>query len=408
MKGVMVVLDGIGDEACSGLGGKTPLEAAGTPNLDWFAAKGKLDYCYTVKKDFVPESHEGVLSLFGYDGLSVGRGALEAMGLGVELKSGDLALRCNFASIDDLKSGMILDRRAGRTLTTKEARVLAKAINEEVKLNGKFKFEFIAGVQHRGALVIRGGFSDNVSDVRQRNGRIVFSKNLDEDDDSQLSAEIINQFVRKSFEVLDKNPVNIIRARKGLYSANVLLCRGAESDKLNFKKLRGNWMALGYMPLEIGIAKALKMEVYKFKYPKLKGIDVYENLYTGLKLAIKNSIKMIKKNKKKIDYFYIHLKESDLPGHDNKPLDKVKMIEMIDLGLFGYLRKILGKGEKLIVTGDHCTACRKKEHTAGAVPLLSWPYDGKERKGQRFTEAWGERGKRFIGRQVLKEKLFIK
>lgn len=408
MKGVIVVLDGIADEGVYSLGQKTPLEFAKTPNLDFFSGKGKVDYCYPVKKDYVPESNEGVLSLLGYDSFSVGRGALEALGLGINLTSGDLAFRCNFASIDDINEGGVLDRRAGRTLTTKEAKTLAQAINDNVKL--EFPFRFYSSVQHRGVLVIKGGFSDNIGDVEVKNGKLTFSKVLDEDDDSQLSADLVNKFVRKSYDVLDKHPINVARARKGLFSANVLLCRGAESDKLRLKKLKGKWMALGYMPLEIGIARAAKMDVYKFAYPKLKNMDVYNNLYAGLRGAIKSSIKMLKKNKKRYDYFYVHFKECDIPGHDNKPLDKVKMIEMIDGKFFGFLRKYLREGEKLIVTGDHATACRKKAHTAGEVPVLSFPYPGEGKKGKsegvRFTESEGMKGRRFLGKRVLIERMF--
>jgi 2,3-bisphosphoglycerate-independent phosphoglycerate mutase len=404
MKGVFVILDGIGDEACKDLNGKTPLEYAKTPNLDRFAFRGKIDYCFTVREGYVPESNEGVLSLMGYESSEVGRGALEALGLGVKLTNGDLALRCNFASIDDLDNKEVLDRRAGRVLRTKEARILAKAINKGVKLNGGLKFNFVPGIQHRAALVIRGGFNDNISNVESKNGKMVFSTALDDEDDSKFAADLVNQFVRKSHDILDKHKINLDRARRGLYSANVILCRGAESDKINMKKMKGNWMALGYMPLEIGIARALKMDVYRYRVPKMRNVDVYGHLYKRLDGAIKSSVKMLKKNKSKYDYFYVHLKETDLPGHDGKAEDKVKMIEMIDKELFGFLRTYIGKG-KLVVTGDHVTSCKKKEHTAGAVPVLSCPFDEKERK-QRFTEKDGLRGKKIVARKLLSEKLF--
>ena len=267
-------------------------------------------------------------------------------------------------------------------------------------------------------LIIRGRFSDNISDVEEKGGKLIFSKPLDEHENSGLSANLINQFVRRSFEVLDKYPLNIARAKKGLFSANVLLCRGAGSGKVKLKKLRGKWMGLGYMPLEIGIERAVGMEAYKFRYPKLKGIDVYANLYSGLKKAIRNAIKMLKRNRKKYDYFYIHFKECDIPGHDNKPLEKVKMIELMDKRFFGYLRRFI-KDEKLIVTADHVTSCRKKAHTAGIVPVLFYQikelptYGIKIRRieiieGQRFTESDGMKGEMILGRKLLEEKMFSK
>ena len=122
---------------------------------------------------------------------------------------------------------------------------------------------------------------------------------------------------------------------------------------------------------------------------------------------MKYSIKMLRKNKKKYDYFYIHFKETDLPGHDNKPLDKVKMIELLDKKFFKFLKKFI-KNEKLIITADHTTACRKKAHTAGSVPVLSYPLNNKIREGQRFTESCGLQGKQILAKRLLKEKLFEK
>ena len=409
MKGIFIIIDGVADEPCSILKGKTPLEAAETPYLDEIAKKSRIDYCYPIKEGIAPESSSAVVSLFGYDYRDAPRGSLEAQGAGLKLKKGDLALRCNFATID--KIDKIIDSRAGRTLTTREAKELAKEINEKVKL--PYKFEFHALNQHRGVLIFRGGFSDNISnaDPFYGNGvvvdstrKMIFSKALDEEEDSQLSANLVNSFIRNSHEILGKHPVNIARERKGLYAANVILCRDAGNSPIKFKKLRGKWMALGYMPLEIGIAKAVGMEVYKFKYPKLKSIDVYSTLYSGLRKAIKYAIKMMKRNYKKYDYFYIHFKETDIPGHDGKPIDKVKMIEMIDYKFFSFLSSFIGSN-KLIITADHTTSSNKKRHTDGAVPVLIYPEKGSKEK-QRFTEKDGLKGEKWIGKKLLEGALF--
>ena len=137
MKGVLVILDGLGDLPNRQLDGQTPLEAAQTPNLDFLANRGEIGYMYPVKPGFIPQSDEAIISIFGNDLISSTRGQLEAEGAGIKLIRGDLALRANFATIDSLKKGNILDRRAGRTLTTSEAKVLAKALND-IKLPCKF------------------------------------------------------------------------------------------------------------------------------------------------------------------------------------------------------------------------------------------------------------------------------
>ena len=415
MKGVFVVLDGVADESCKVLDGKTPLEFAKTENLDELTKKGKLDYGYTIKEGVAPESSSALISLFGEDYRYAPRGVLEAMGLGINLKNGDLALRCNFASVKDLESGEIIDRRCGRTLTTKEARILAKEINEKVKL--PFKFEFYPGVQHRGVLVFRGGFSDNVTGadaaysegkVKSNDGKIIYSIPLDEEEDSKLSSDLINAFMRKSHEVLEKSSINEIRKKRGLFPANFIICRGPGSEVIRYKKLKGKWMALGYMPLEKGIARAFGMDIYHLRYPKMKGIDVYDNLFSGLKKALKYSVKMLKRYKKKYDYFYIHIKETDTPGHDNKPLEKVKMIEMIDEKLFSFLKNYISKGAKLVVTADHTTSCRKKGHTDSPVPVLSCNIFDKKGNADRFTENESRKGKRWEGKKLLEGTLFLK
>ncbi|MBX4196429.1 2,3-bisphosphoglycerate-independent phosphoglycerate mutase [Candidatus Pacearchaeota archaeon] len=411
MKGVFVILDGIADEPCTALHGKTPLEAAKTPNLDALARKSSIGYCYPIKEGVAPESSSAVVSLLGYDPQLAARGTLEAQGAGFKLRAGDLALRCNFATIQDLDSGTILDRRAGRTLTTDEARLLAHAINTQVKL--PFPFEFKATMQHRGILVIRGGFSDNITnaDPYYINGMVnqhatdtmVYSKSLDDEDDSKLSSELINSFVRQSFEVLDKHPVNMARAKKGLFVANILFCRDAGNNPLKFKKLRGKWMALSYMPLEVGIARAAGMEIFHFSYPPMKHMDVYANLHEGLKKATQNAVDMLKKYSGKYDYFYVHFKETDIPGHDNKPHEKVHMIELIDQYFFSFLQKFIGT-HKLVITGDHTTACARKAHTADPVPVLVYP---SEKEGShRLTEQAGKQGRRMSASKLLENTLF--
>lgn len=403
MKGILIILDGAADEPCQALAQITPLQAAKTPNLDSIARKAVINHCYTVKEAFVPESDKAIVSLLGYDFVFTSRGALEAKGLGIKLKNGDLALRCNFATIDNLQDKNILDRRAGRTLTTKEAKILAEAINKSVRL--PYNFEFCTGIQHRGALVIKGGFSSNITDIETNKGRLEFAQAQDEEDDSKLSAELVNSFVRQSHEILNKHPINITRAKKGLFSANIILCRGAGNEPAKFKKLKGSWIALGYTPLEIGIAEAAGMNLCRFKYPKLKNMDVYENLYNGLKKAIKFAIKMLKRYKNKYEYFFIHFKELDVAGHDNKPLDKVKMIEMLDERFFSFLKNFI-ENKKLIIVPDHMTSCRQKAHTANPVPVLIYPADKEQDK--RFTEELGLKGKKILGRKLLSDYMFTK
>ncbi len=410
MKGVFVIMDGLGDLPHPVLEGKTPLEAANTPNMDFLAARGELGYCYTVKPGFIPESDEAIVSLFGNPLMSSTRGQLEARGTDLKLTRGDLAFRVNFGTIDSLNKGNILDRRAGRTLTDEEAEVLGKALNK-IKLS--VKFDFKPTIQHRAALVFRGGFSDNISgnDSTYTQGKSVPESKikkcepLDDDENSTYTANVVNEFLEKAGEVLANHPVNKERMKKGLLPANYLLIRGPGIEPPKLKQYR-KWLSTNYMPLEIGFSNVSGMKNFPFNYPKLRGLDAYENLWRGLRKACKNAINTIKKNHKKFDYAYIHLKETDLPGHDNKPFEKKLMIEYIDISLFRFLRRFAPPHKiKVLVTGDHSTPCRLKAHSADPVPVLFYPAEDTIPKPREFCEKEARKGTlgRMVGGEQLKK-----
>jgi len=411
MKGVLIILDGLGDLPNKQLEDRTPLEVAYTPNMDFFATRGELGYFYPVKPGFVPESDEAIMSIFGNDVIDSIRGQLEARGTDLELKRGDLALRINFATIDSFEKGNIKDRRVGRTLTSAEAELLSESLNE-IKLS--HEFVFVPTVQHRAVLVLRGGFSDNIlgNDKTYTKGRseilhkVVPCVALDDEENSIYTANILNEFLRKANEVLKKHPVNVLRKEKGLLPANYVLLRGPGIEKPKLKQYK-KWISANYMPLEIGFSRVCGMKNFAFTYPRFKGIDSYKNLYDGLKKACKHSIKVIKRNIKKADYVYIHIKETDSPGHDNKPFEKKQMLEYIDKTLFSFLRGFApAKKIKIVVTGDHSTPCKLRNHSADPVPVLL--YDFGVPKERKFNEKECRKGKlgRIVGKEFLKKVKF--
>ncbi len=413
MKGILVILDGVGDLPNKQLDNKTPLEGAEMPNLDFLAARSRMGIMDPVKQGFVPESDEAIVSIFGNEQIDSTRGQLEAKGAGLKVTRGDLALRVNFGTIDNYKDGNIIDRRAGRTLTTAEAEKLGQALN---RMEFPVKFVFEPTVQHRAALIFKGGFSDNImgNDMTYYQGKsknsdkIINSKPLDDDENSVYTANVLNEFIEKSYEILDKHPVNEDRRKRGLLPANYLLVRGAgiEIPKLRLYK---KWMSVACMPLEKGFSELSGMKVFSFNYPKLTSLDSYENLYDGLERYCKNAIKFLKKNYKKYDYAYIHVKETDLPGHDNKPLEKRNMLENIDGNLFKFLRKFAPPhGIKVVVTGDHSTPCKLKSHSADPVPVLF--YDNSIPEEKHFCESVAKKGSlgRFIGNDLFKKVGFDK
>jgi 2,3-bisphosphoglycerate-independent phosphoglycerate mutase len=389
MKGVLVVIGGLGDRRCKQFGGRTPLEVAEKVNLDYMAKKGKLGLLYPVNKETAPESDTAVVCILGNEPFLSSSGVFEAIGAGIKLERGDLALRTNFGTLkakkSELEKGKIIDRRAGRTLTTKEAEVLGQEIN---KIYLPRKFLFKPTIQHRGVLVMRGGFSDNITNtdpayhikgkfVEHHNFR--FSFPLDDDENSQYTSNIINELIEQSFNKLEEHPINKEREAKGLLPANILLTRDAGIKIPELKKMKG-WMAIQYMPLEIGICKVAGMEVFSFPYPEMKDFDVYENIHNALDKAIKFSINTLKKNHKQFHYAYIHFKETDIPGLDNKPHEKKTMIEKIDKKFFSFLRKFAEKNDiKVAVTSDHSTPCSVKSISSDPVPILLFGGKGQDK-----------------------------
>lgn len=431
MKGVLVILDGMGDLPIESLEGRTPLESTQIPNLNFLATRGEMGYLYPVKPGFIPESDEAIVSIFGNEQTSSTRGQLEAIGSGLKMVHGDLAFRVNFATIDSLKEGNIIDRRAGRTLSTSEAEILAKALNK-IKLS--CKFEFVSTIQHRASLVFRGGFSDNISgnDTTYYKGQTKITNKislihpLDEDENSQYTSNIVNEFLEKAYEVLNSHPVNEGRRKRGLLPANYLLIRGAGIDVPRLKLYR-KWLSVAYMPLEKGFSQLSGMRVFSFDYPKLKGLDAYENLWDGLRKACKFSIKVLRRQKNNFDYAYIHIKETDIPGHDNKPSEKIAMLEYLDKTLFRFLREFCPPHNiKVVVTADHSTPCKLKNHSADPVPVLFYNQAlpkiekkhsfeaGSEKRteieGQRFSERESRKGNlgRMIAGEMLEKVGFLK
>ncbi|MBU2637601.1 MAG: 2,3-bisphosphoglycerate-independent phosphoglycerate mutase [Nanoarchaeota archaeon] len=408
MKTIFIILDGAAGTPDKELKNKTPYEAANTPNLDFLAKNGRTGMVQTVGKGIAPESDVAVMAVLGYDPhrYFTGRGPIEAEGAGVKLGKEFLALRTNFATIENDE---IKDRRVGRSLTTKEAKELEKEINKKVKLKCKFKFK--STTEHRGVLVLYGKFSDKITNVdpayekkgafgvARANTKFIIQECKALENKAEKTAEIINEFVKQSRDVLEQSSVNTKRIKSGFLPANVILPRDA-GNKLPKLPKRKSWAAIVGMPLEIGIAEAAGMKILKVKYPPIRTSDAYKHIYNCLNAEINYSIKYLKSKWKKFDSFYLHFKETDIPGHDGLPEEKKKMIELIDRKFFSFARKL---NARIIVTSDHSTPCSLKAHSADPVPLLV--YDGKAKDNVNgFSEKECRKGSLglILGKDILK------
>jgi len=380
-----VLLDGCADRPAPSLNYTTPLEAAYTPNLDSIAARSKLGSVITVGKGIAPESDIAVFNMLGYsfsDGYP-GRGVVEALGSGLEIRRGDLALRANLASG---RNGRIVDRRAGRNLTQEEAELLAKDLNT-ISLSGA-RFEFKATISYRGVLVIRGdqplsAAITNTDPAYARVGgfgaaketsgadRVMKSVPESKDGSSARAAELVNEFTKKAQRVLDTSEANKERIRQGKIPANLVLLRDAGDhlpEPVPFEKKYGMMgTALVEMPAEVGIARLLGMKMVPIKDMK----DMSEKARLFSAELMDGAV------------VYVHIKGPDEFGHDGDAKGKKKNIETIDRDFFSTALRHVDEAT-LVVSCDHATPCTLKRHSADPVPLL---VSGRgEGDGRRFSE----------------------
>jgi 2,3-bisphosphoglycerate-independent phosphoglycerate mutase len=404
LKLIYVAIDGMGDLPIAELGNKTPLEAAETPNMDFLAKNGKTGLMYTVRKGVAPESDVAVISLLGYDPFeySTGRGIIEAVGAGLNVVDGDLALRCNFATLG--QGRRIIDRRVARSLTTEEAAELSEVVNENVKLEScPATFEFRNTLGHRAVLVFKSKgkcLSGKITNsdpayttvngigVATPNVEMVLKKSepLDDTEEARNSAALVNEFIEKTHEVWENHAVNKKRAAEGKLKANCVLTRDAGSELPKFfninERYNVNFAALADMHAERGIAHLAGMQATLLPPPS-------GDLERDCEIRVKKLLDILPIH----DCFYIHLKGPDEPGHDGNCYRKTEIISAIDKHFFGrLLEEISLKDHTLCVTCDHATPCALKVHSDTPVPLLISGGKITDEKVGKFSERNCENG----------------
>jgi 2,3-bisphosphoglycerate-independent phosphoglycerate mutase len=415
---VLVVLDGMGDLPHPALKGKTPLEAASTPNMDLLAGAGSLGLLNPVRRGVAPESDAGVLGLLGYnpETESPGRGVLEAIGAGVDVKDGEVALRFNFATAND--QGLIVDQRVGRGLSTEEARDLAKALTDADLLKGEgIEALVLATVGHRGVVHLKpvsgvplSGDVSNSDPFYERVGRAghalrptspypVRVRALADSPSARRTAEAMNLLSSRAIAVLDDHRVNASRRSKGQLLANRLLLRDAGTRPVGivtFLERHGiEGSAVTEMPVERGIAKILGLEDV-FVGPM--GQDVPRELGRRAELAREALARK--------PFVYVHLKGPDEPGHDGLAEKKRDIIERLDRFFMGpFLKDLDLRKVRVAVTADHSTPCVRKGHTDDPVPLLVVGGKGFEpgKPPVKFSETSAKQGVlgEMLGRQLV-------
>jgi 2,3-bisphosphoglycerate-independent phosphoglycerate mutase len=363
---VLVVLDGLGDIATKEQGHLTPLEAAATPNLDALARTGAQGRMIPVAPGITPGSGPGHLGLFGYDPLEfqVGRGVIEALGLGVELKPGDVCARANFATLD--ANGVVTDRRAGR-IPTETCEKLCAMLAAKVKKIGDTQVIIKAGKEHRFVVVFRGkGLEGPLTDADpNREGfKIPAVKPRDPKNAKQKKmAKLIADFYTTARPIIAKEkPANGFLMRGIAHQPHIPLF----ADRYLLKPA-----ALAVYPMYKGLSQLVGMA-------KIEGPQTIKEQFERYLAEYNN-----------YDFFFIHYKYTDKAGEDGNFAAKKKAIEDFDAALPVLLKK---RPDVLAITGDHSTPVAIKGHSWHPQPvLLCSAYSGWD-KLERFTETGANSG----------------
>lgn len=365
-KHALIVLDGLGDIATKETGYLTPLEAAHTPNLDKLSKDSAQGRMIPVAPGITPGSGPGHLGLFGYDPLEfqVGRGVIEALGLGLELKPGDVCARANFATLD--AKGIVTDRRAGR-IPTEVCEKMVALLSAKIKKIGDTQVIIKAGKEHRFVVVFRGkGLEGPLTDADPNREGLAIptvkprdAKNLKQ----KKTAKMITDFYKLALPILAKQkPANGFLMRGIAHQPEIPLFE----DRYKLKPA-----CLAVYPMYKGLAQLVGMK-------KIEGPQTIAEQFERYLAEHAN-----------YDFFFIHYKYTDKAGEDGDFTAKKKAIEDFDAALPILLQKT---PDVIAITGDHSTPVSLKGHSWHPQPVLLHSKVSGSDKLERFTETGANSG----------------
>ena len=363
MKYLIILGDGMADEPIDALGGKTPLQAADTPNIDRIASLGQTGLFDSIPKGFQPGSEIANLAVLGYDVPKVfeGRGSLEAASMGVVLGDGDMAMRCNLICIDD---GKIKNHSAGH-ISNEEAAELIAFLQKEL---GNEIVHFYPGVSYRHLLVMKNGNKHlkctPPHDVPGTPFAGVMIRTTEPA--AQATADFLNNLTLRSQKLLENHPVNLKRAAAGKDKANSIWL-WSPGYKPQMKTLRDTYgLKSGSVISAVDLIKGIGV------YAGLKPIEVkgatglYDTNYEGKAQAAINALR-------NEDFVYLHIEASDEAGHDGDVALKIKTIEYLDKRAVKPIWEEVSQWSEpvaIAILPDHPTPCRLRTHTSSPVPFI--------------------------------------
>jgi 2,3-bisphosphoglycerate-independent phosphoglycerate mutase len=363
MKHLIILGDGMADEPLEAYGGKTPLQMAKKPYIDWLAKNGQTGRLSTVPETMHPGSEIANMAVLGYDVEKVyqGRGVLEAASMGVELNPGDLALRCNLLTIEN---NTLKNHSAGH-ISSEEAALIIRFLNEKL---GNETVTFYPGVSYRHLLVIKNGNKELMCvpphDVPGAPFQDVLVKPGNKS--AKETATLLNELIYKSQELLKDHQVNLKRRQQGKPAANSIWpwSPGYKPQMSSLQEMYGikKSAVISAVDLVQGIGVYAGMEVIYVE----GATGLYDTNYEGKARAAVEALRTK-------DFVYLHIEASDEAGHEGDVELKTKTIEYLDQRVVKYILEETQKMKEpvaIAVLPDHPTPCALKTHTREPVPFL--------------------------------------
>ena len=372
MKYVVVLGDGMADEPIGELGGKTPLQAARTPVMDAMAKVSEQGIAYTVPENLPAGSDVANLAMLGYDPQKYysGRSPLEALSIGVDMKDTDIALRCNIVTLSEdeaYEEKTIIDHSSGE-ITTEEAKVLIDAVKKELETE---EFQYYPGVSYRHLTIWDRGETVDLTPPHD-----ILGKQIGE----YLPKETkLREMMEKSFDILDRHPINEKRREMGLNPANSIWFWGAGTRPAldDFEEKTGK---KGAMVSAVDLLKGIAVGTHMLNLDVEGATGGLDTNYKGKAMAAVDSL-----TKDGADVVYIHVEAPDEMGHQGSVENKVKAIEFLDNQVIRVVAEELKKrGEdfRMLIGPDHPTPISIRTHSKDPIPFMI--YDStKEMKGQK-------------------------
>ncbi|MBN2250749.1 MAG: cofactor-independent phosphoglycerate mutase [Candidatus Altiarchaeota archaeon] len=386
MKYVVVIGDGMADRPIKDLGYKTPLEAAAKPNMDRIAREGRCGLLKTLSGDMPLGSDVANLSVLGYDPKKYhygGRGPLEAAAMGIALKEGDIAYRCNLVT----EEGGILRDYSGGHISSGEAGILMEHVNEKL---GTGNMEFRPGVGYRNLMVLRDSsvdWSDIVETAphdivgRSVKGNLLKAGNKE----AEPVAEMLNRIMLDSIKMLGEHPINRMRVAEGKLPANMLWFWGG-GGKPSMPSFREKYGLKGCMISAVDLLKGIAV------YAGLEVINVpgatgyLDTDYAGKAACALSALE-------RCDLAYLHVEAPDEAGHEGNYREKIKAIEAIDEKILGRIsRELEGSEHAIALLPDHATPVEARTHTPEPVPFAIYKSSSEGDAVGTYTEKAAKEG----------------